>query len=110
VDGSARALFTVRRSFVDYSSEVGAAARVTWRAGGPAFLFAGADLTRVGVDAAIAGRTTQVGAQAEWGVRLARSGGAAELFLAVERRIDADPLARTPRTWMMLGFRLLGSD
>jgi hypothetical protein len=109
VDGSARALFAVKRSFVDYSSEIGAGVRLTVHAGGLAYVFGGGDVTRVGVDPEIAGRTTQVGGRGEGGLRIARSGGAVELFLSLERRIDAEPLAREPRTWMMLGFRLLGN-
>jgi hypothetical protein len=63
------------------------------------------------VDPARAGREQQQGGRIEAGVRLRGSrvsGPAMELFGGGERMIDADPLDRTPRQWVYVGFRLLG--
>jgi hypothetical protein len=61
----------------------------------------------VGVNGEVPGRGRQAGAFAEAGLRLKGRGGVMELFVGVERRVDADPLDRLPRRWALAGFRLL---
>jgi hypothetical protein len=52
-------------------------------------------------------RGRQHGYRGEAGVRLEGRGGAAELFAALERRIDPYQLEFGTVTWAMAGFRLL---
>jgi hypothetical protein len=61
-----------------------------------------------GVDEEVAGRGQQWGGRLEAGVRLRGAGGVMELFVGVERMIDADPLDRITRQWALAGFRLTG--
>lgn len=97
---------TVQRSFVDYRWEVDTEGRVDYRLSAPAALFAGGGLRWLGTDGS-ANRGTQTGAAGEGGVRLQGRGGAVELFIRVERRIDPYPLEFGTVTWAMAGFRLL---
>jgi hypothetical protein len=110
LDATGRALAVVQRSYVDYSSELGGGLRAVYRLSPRASSFVASDATWVGTDRSVAERDGQFGAGLEAGVRLTGNRGAVELFLAFERRIDADPLMRGPRTFTLLGFRLLGSD
>jgi len=97
----------IKHSYVDY----------TWRSGvglglerdlSPRVTFIGQGAVDfLGIDAAIAGRSSQVGAYVEGGVRLRGEAAALELFVAFERRVDPDPLERTVRNWGLVGFRLL---
>jgi hypothetical protein len=59
------------------------------------------------VDTNVAGRTTQSSGRAEAALRFRGTGAHLELFAAYERRPDALPIAREPRTWGIAGFRLL---
>jgi hypothetical protein len=61
-----------------------------------------------GVDSSVVNRSDQTGGLAEIGVRLNGRAGAIELFVGLERRVDADPLDRLPQQWALAGFRLLG--
>jgi hypothetical protein len=61
----------------------------------------------IGVDEAVAGRGTQSSGRAEAALRLRGAGARLELFAAYERRPDALPIAREPRTWAIAGFRIL---
>jgi hypothetical protein len=61
----------------------------------------------IGVDADVAGRDTQSSGRAEAALRFRGAGAHLELFAAYERRPDALPIAREPRTWTIAGFRLL---
>lgn len=60
-----------------------------------------------GVNGEVPGRGRQAGGFVEAGVRLKGGAGTMELFLALERRVDADPLDRHPQKWGLAGFRLL---
>lgn len=60
-----------------------------------------------GVNGEVPRRERQLGGFVEAGIRLKGGAGAMELFLALERRVDADPLDRQPREWGLAGFRLL---
>jgi hypothetical protein len=61
---------------------------------------------RLGVDGS-RDRGGQTGVRGEAGVRLEGSGGAVELFVSAERRIDPYPLEFSTATWVTAGFRLL---
>ncbi len=52
-------------------------------------------------------RKRQRGGRLEGGLRLSGQGGALELFLGVERVIDADPFDGLTRQWAFAGFRLV---
>jgi hypothetical protein len=52
-------------------------------------------------------REEQFGGRVEGAVRLSGPGAAAELYVAVDRRVDADPLENRPVTWALVGLRLL---
>jgi hypothetical protein len=97
---------TVQRSFVDYRWEVDAESRLEYRVSSPLSVFAGGGLRLLGTDGS-AGRGRQTGSAGEGGVRLRGGGGAVELFVRVERRIDPYPLEFGTATWAMAGFRLL---
>ena len=110
IDLGARGFGTMERSFVDYTSELGGHARLRYRiAERAAILFAG-EVVRRGVDRAVFMRDSLTGGRLEAGVRVDGDAVAVELFAAVERRIDADPLDLRTRTWALLGFRLLSRD
>ena len=53
------------------------------------------------------GRSTQQGYIGEGAVRLEGTGGAIELFVGAERRIDPYPVEFGAATWVKAGFRLL---
>ena len=107
VDISAEGGRTVARAYVDYSwlAELNLLARVpvSNRYG----LFARAAGHLVGVDGSVPNRGRQSGGIVETGVRIKGTGGALELFVGFEKRLDADPLDRQSQHWMLAGFRLL---
>jgi len=97
----------VARSFVDYRNETEGRIDVlyAWR---PRIAVVGNTRIRlVGVDDTY-GRDMQTGIRAEGGVRLGGTGGALQLYLAGERRVDADVTVLGPRNWFAAGFRLRG--
>ncbi len=103
-----RALWTARRSSVDYRAEYGAGISV-WHPIHPRMALVGAgDVTIVPVEADLLGRGTQVGSRLEGGVRIEGTGAAIEFFVAFERRIDADPIEARTRNLGLVGVRLLG--
>ncbi len=110
IDLAARAYRVTQRLFVDYESELGGHARVRYALNDRlALLVRGAVVYR-GTDPAVAGRDGVSGGLFEGGVRFEGDAVAVELFAALERRVDADPLERRARTWAMIGFRLLSKE
>ncbi len=107
VQFDARTLWTIRRSFVDYRAEIGAGARARRTVSRRVSLVAAGDLYGLLVDRSRFGRGHQAGGRVEAGVRVTGSKGAVELFAGVERRVDADPADPRPRSWGVIGFRLL---
>jgi hypothetical protein len=97
----------VQHSFVDY----------TWLADGDVLvrrpvsprlgIFAHGSAQVYRVDGTIPNRGTQFGTLVEAGLRVPGRGGALEVFGGFERRVDAYPLDRVPRNWILAGFRLL---
>ena len=98
--------WTVQKSFVDYDWELDTQIRAD-RLLKPAIgVLAAGGVRYVGVDGS-AGRGNQTGYRAEGGFRFEGGGGAVELFVGVERRIDPYPLEFGTATWMTAGFRLM---
>lgn len=98
--------WAIQHSFVDYTW-IGDARllirhplspRVGVFANGTAAVFGVSDLV---------GRGTQTGGRVEGGVRLGGRGGAMELYVGYENRVDAYPLDRVPQRWALAGLRLL---
>lgn len=107
VTGSAHALWTVQRSFVDYDAEYGGEVRLQYQLDRRSSAFARTTLHVFDTDEAIAGRGRQTGARVEGGVRLSGAAATLELVAGVERRIDFAPLQFAARSWAFVGFRLL---
>ena len=105
IDG--RALFTVVRSFVDYSSEIGGSASLRRDVSPRLAVVASGNAYGLLVDKTVYGRAHQNGGSIEGGLRVSGSKGAVEFFVGWERRVDPDPLELQPRTWTYVGFRLL---
>lgn len=102
-----RADWIVKHTYADYTWKLGGRLRFLRPATPRITLLGEGSLDFVGTDASIAGRNTQVGAYLEGGARLGGSAGSLELILAFERRVDADPLIRGPKSWVLFGFRLV---
>ncbi|HJZ70801.1 MAG TPA: hypothetical protein VKE51_03625 [Vicinamibacterales bacterium] len=108
IDVNAEGGYAVAKAFVDYTwlGQVDVLARhvLSPRVG----LFAHGRLQLFGVNEAVAGRGTQTGVMVDGGVRLGGRGGAMELYLGYENRVDAYPLDRVAQHWALAGLRLVG--
>jgi hypothetical protein len=106
IDASVDLRKVIQKTYVDYTWELAGRVRsdivLRPRVG---VLFDGR-VQVLGVDGS-RNRGTQTGVRGEGGVRIDGEKGAVELFLAVERRIDPDPLTFGSATWFAAGFRLL---
>ena len=102
-----RALKTIKRAFVDYTAEVGGSIQALRAVHPRVTLMLGGELTLVGVDKSERGRDHQLGSRFEIGARFPGGDGVGEVFIARERRIDANPFDLEPTTFTMLGFRFL---
>jgi len=98
--------WVVQRSFVDYNWELDTNVRADRLLRPGLGVLAAGGVRYLGVDGT-AGRDGQTGFRAEGGIRFEGGGGAVELFVAAERRIDPYPLEFSTATWMTAGFRLL---
>ncbi len=107
-DLAGRGMWNVQRSFVDYAGEVGGQVTAAHPLGRWATLLVGGEATMVPVIRALRNRNTLVGSRIEVGVRFRGGSGVGEVFVARERRIDADPHDLEPTTFTMVGFRFLG--
>ena len=105
-----RGAWMIKRTYVDYRWEIAGRLRLRRPMTPRTSLLAEGSIDIVGIDPAIAGRTRQVGAYLEGGTRLSGADGSLDLILAFERRVDADVLARGPKSWIMVGFRLLSKE
>jgi hypothetical protein len=106
-DGRSRLLGTVARSFVDYRWRFEAGGTLTRDLRGRLQAMADAELTGIGVAGRVHDRGGQLGGRIEGGIRIEGEQAALELFVAVERRIDADPIDLQPRAWTLAGFRVV---
>ncbi len=105
IDAAARALWAAKRSTVDYTFEGGGDAAATRRLTARWAAIAAGNVTALGT-VKNAGRGTLWGSWIEGGVRFEGGAGALDVFVAHERRIDADPFDRQVRSWALAGFRL----
>lgn len=96
----------VQKSFVDYTWEFDLVMSSHLALRPRVALISAVDLRVLGVDGS-RNRSTQTGFRGEGGMRFEGKAGAAELFLAAERRIDPYPLEFSTVTWVSAGFRLL---
>ena len=99
----------VQSAFVDYSWTGNADVVIRRSLSARLGVFAHGVGEIVGVDPAIAGRTTQRDGRLEGGLRLLGRAGAVELFAGYERRMDAYPTDpdRLARRWAFAGFRFV---
>jgi hypothetical protein len=97
----------VQQSFVDYTWIGGLEVQVRRDVNPHVGVFAHASGQLYGVDTIESRRGRQRAGMAEAGVRLRGGGGVLELFLGIERRVDAYPLDRVPMHWGLAGIRLL---
>jgi hypothetical protein len=109
-DIDARAAFrgTIANSLVDYSREVESLVRVKYALKPRVGIVSNTRLRVIGVDGT-RNRGTQTGVRTEGGVRLAGTGGALELFVAAERRVDPYPTQFFVERWVTAGFRLMSN-
>jgi hypothetical protein len=98
--------WVIQHSFVDYDWELDTHVRVDRVLRPQTGVFAAGGFRHVGVDGT-AGRGDQNGFRGEGGFRFEGNGGAVELFISGERRIDPYPLEFGTATWMTAGFRLM---
>jgi hypothetical protein len=96
----------VLHSFVDYTWEVDGGLRNRYRLTPAIAAISDVDLRFQGTDGT-RNRGTQTGARGEGGLRFEGRGGAIELFVAAERRIDPFPTEFGVDTWVSAGFRLM---
>jgi hypothetical protein len=98
---------TTERAYVDYVWQAEADANARYDLNPHLAATVAGSVTTIGVDATVAGRDRLTGARGEAGVLLTGTRGALQLFVAIDRRIDADPIDRRIRTFGLFGFRLL---
>lgn len=107
LDLRGHALWTLKRSFVDYRADYGGTVRVRHPIRSGLAVVGAGDLAIMTIDPTVLNRPTQRGGRLEAGIRIEGPGAAAEFFVAYERRIDAGPFDIRPRSWGLVGFRLL---
>ena len=107
LDFGGRGLWKVQRSFVDYAGEIGGYVDVARPLAQRTSLTLGGEVTVVPVTQVWRNRDTLMGSKIEAGLRFRGGRGVGELFVARERRIDADPFDVHPTTFTMVGFRFL---
>lgn len=106
LDAQADLRWALQRSFVDYRWELDSHVRADRLLRPGIGVLAAGGVRHLGVDDTVP-RDGQTGYRAEGGFRFEGGGGAVELFVAAERRIDPFPLEFGTATWMSAGFRLL---
>jgi hypothetical protein len=106
VDARADIRGSIQRSFVDYRWEFDGRVRGDRVLRPGIGVLAAGWIRHLGVDGSQA-RSGQTGLRGEAGVRFEGGAGAAELFVAAERRIDPYPLEFGTDAWFSAGFRLL---
>lgn len=99
----------VQHTFVDYGWTSQLTIRVD-RTLGPSgmHVFASGSGGFVGVDRTVLNRSRQTGARAEGGVHFVAERATADIYAALERRVDGYPTSREPSSWFEFGFRLGG--
>lgn len=104
---TARAFWVTQRSFVDYRGQFDAQLSAVSRVTSGIALTGNAGFDRFLTTRDIANRSAQTGGHADFGVRFLGQRGSLDLFIGVERRVDADPFDHLSPSWAVIGFRLL---
>ena len=99
-------LGTLLKSNVDYNWEANGGVQVRMPLRAHLSAISEGRVRWVGVDGSYR-RGTQHGARAEAGLRFEGQGGAVELIIAAERRIDAHPIENSAMSWFNAGFRFV---
>jgi hypothetical protein len=94
------------KSNVDYGWEANAGVDIRVPVGPHISAISAGSARLVGVDGT-GNRGTQRGARGEAGLRFEGQGGAIEMTVAAERRIDAYPLENSAMSWFSAGFRFV---
>jgi len=97
----------LQAAFVDYTWEAGGGGELQYRVSRRFGVLARADLNMVGVDRAVGGRDSQMGAKVEGAVRLYGTGAGVEAFAGWEQRVDPYPTERQTHSWVIFGFRFI---
>jgi len=106
IDSRADLRAAIMKSYVDYRWQFDGESRVSYPLDDRVKVFASGNLQFLGVNGDRS-RGTQTGARLEGGLHVAGKGAGAELFVAVERRVDPYPLDFSTATWLTAGFRFL---
>ena len=96
----------ILRTYVDYRWELDCGVTARHQLRSAVDVIGAVSLRHMGVDGS-RDRGGQTGYRGEGGMLFTGRAGAVELFLAVERRIDAYPLEFGSETWTSVGMRLL---
>jgi hypothetical protein len=96
----------VQKTFVDYTWELDTGVRGQYGIRPRVAAISDLNLRLLGTDGSQV-RGTQTGARVEGGIRLEGRGGAVEIFLAGERRIDPYQLEFGTVNWFIAGFRFV---
>jgi hypothetical protein len=107
VDADLEGGYAVEHAYVDYTWIGSADVLVRKPLNDGVGVFAHGSGQFFAVDGTVPNRGTQTGGLVEAGVRLNGKAGAIELFVGLEKRVDADPLDRQSQHWGVAGFRLL---
>ena len=107
IEATGRWLGMIESSEVDYEHEFNGFLRLLRPVSERVSIFGEVDGSAVLVDETMFGRTAQFGGRVEGGVRITGVGGAVELLIGRERRIDAAVFSRAPIRWTRLAFRFV---
>jgi hypothetical protein len=105
VDARADLRGVIQRAYIDYRWELESDVRAQYALGPRVGLVGATQLRVLGVTGE-RDRGTQAGIRGEGGVRFEGTGAAAELFLALERRVDPYQLEFGTASWFTAGFRV----
>ena len=108
VQGSAAAAVMV--DFVDYSGEFGANALVRRDLTPLVGVAARASVVSRTIDGDLSPRRAQSGGRVEGALRVRGRAAALEVFVGLERRIEADAFIALPKRWALIGLRITSPD
>jgi hypothetical protein len=97
----------VQHAYVDYKWIGELRAQVARPLNQRVGIYGRGDAQWFGMTGEVADRGSQAGGELEAGLRVNGRAATLELYVGVERRVDAYPLDRQPRNWALAGFRLL---
>ena len=109
VDAGGRGMGTVERAGVDYLAQFEWYANLALPLNPRTSVIAATEGVVAPVDAGMFSRETRTGGRLLGGLRFVTGAGAVDLFLAWEKRIDADAFTRETGRWIQFGIRLSAS-